>query len=128
MWIRKHPKLGNIWKEMMVLDVKAIAKYIRISPSKVNIVLKMIRGKSIKDAFSILLFIDKRSSKIIEKVLKSAVSNAENNNGMDINSLFVKEAYANEGPVLKRFRPRAQGRAFRINKRTTHITMVVGEI
>lgn len=110
------------------MDVKAIARYIRISPSKVNIVLKMIRGKSIKDAFSILLFTDKKSSRIIEKVLKSAVSNAENNNSMDINSLVVKEAYANEGPVLKRFRPRAQGRAFRINKRTTHITMVVGEI
>lgn len=110
------------------MDVRAVAKYIRISPSKVNIVLKMIRGKSIKEAFSILLFIDKRSSKIIEKVLKSAISNAENNNGMDVNSLVVKQAYANEGPVLKRFRPRAQGRAFRINKRTTHITMVVGEI
>lgn len=105
-----------------------MAKYIRISPSKVKIVLKMIRGKSIKDAFSVLLCIDKRSSKIIEKVLKSAVSNAENNNGIDVNSLIVKEAYVNEGPRLKRFRPHAQGRAFRINKRTSHITMVVGEI
>lgn len=113
---------------MINLNVKAISKYIRISPSKVNIVLKMIRGKSIKEAFSILLCVDKKSSKIIEKVLKSAVANAENNNGMDVNSLIVKEAYANEGPVLKRFRPRAQGRAFRINKRTTHITMVVGEV
>lgn len=109
------------------MDAKAVAKYIRISPTKVSIVLKMIRGKSVRDAYSILFCVDKRSSKIIEKVLKSAVANAENNNGLDSSSLIIKEAYANSGPILKRFRPRAQGRAFRINKRTSHITLVVGE-
>lgn len=109
------------------MDAKAIAKYIRISPGKVNIVLKIIRGKCVKDAYAALLCVDKRASKIIEKVLKSAVANAEHNNNLDVNSLFVKEAYVTNGPILKRFRPRAQGRAFRINKRTSHITMIVGE-
>lgn len=111
----------------MVLDSKAVAKYIRMSPTKINIVLNVIRGKSVKDAYSSLVCIDKRASKVIEKVLKSAVANAENNNGLDGNSLIVKEAYVNNGPILKRFRPIAQGRAFRINKRTSHITVIVGE-
>ena len=111
----------------MVLDSKAVAKYIRMSPTKINIVLNVIRGKSVKDAYSSLVCIAKRASKVIEKVLKSAVANAENNNGLDGNSLIVKEAYVNNGPILKRFRPRAQGRAFRINKRTSHITVIVGE-
>lgn len=109
------------------MDAKAVAKYIRMSPTKINIVLKMIRGKLVKDAYSILLCIDRRSSKVIEKVLKSAVANAENNNGLDGNSLIIKEAYVNNGPILKRFRPKDHGKAFRINKRTSHITLVVGE-
>lgn len=109
------------------MDAKAIAKYIRISPLKVSVVLKIVRGKSVKDAYAALLCTDRRASKIIEKVLKSAVANAEHNNSLDVNSLFVKEAYVTPGPILKRFRPRAQGRAFRINKRTSHITVVVGE-
>ena len=111
----------------MILDTKAVAKYIRMSPTKINVVLKLIRGKSINDAYAMLLFANRRAAKVIEKVLKSAIANAENNNGLDKNILFVKEAYVNNGPILKRFRPRAQGRAFRINKRTSHITVVVGE-
>lgn len=109
------------------MDTRAVAKYIRISPTKVNIVLKLIRGKLVKEVYAILMSVDKRASKIIEKVLRSAVANAENNGGLDINNLVIKEAYANNGPILKRFQPRAQGRAFRINKRTSHITVVVGE-
>lgn len=109
------------------MDTKAIAKYIRMSPMKISVVLKLIRGKSIKEAHSILLHTNRRAASVIEKVLKSAVSNAENNNGMDRNSLIVKSAYVTNGPILKRFQPRAQGRAFRINKRTSHITIVVGE-
>lgn len=111
----------------MVLGVKAVAKYIRMSHIKINVVLKLIRGKSVKEAYSILLYTDRRAAKVIEKVLKSAVVNAENNNGLSADDLIVKEAYVNNGPILKRFRPRAQGRAFRINKRTSHVTIVVGE-
>lgn len=109
------------------MDAKAIAKYIRMSPTKISVVLKAIREKSVKEAYANLMYIDRRASKVIEKVLKSAVANAENNNGLDINNLIVKEAYVTNGPILKRFRPRAQGRAYRINKRTSHITVVVGE-
>ncbi len=109
------------------MDTKAIAKYIRMSPMKINVVLKLIRGKSVREAYSILMHTNRRSSGVIEKVLKSAVANAENNNGLDRNSLFIKTAYATNGPILKRFQPRAQGRAYRINKRTSHITIVVGE-
>lgn len=111
----------------MILDTKAVAKYIRMSPTKINVVLKLIRGKSVNDAYAMLLCTDRRAAKVIEKVLKSAIANAENNSGLDKDTLFVKEAYVNNGPILKRFRPRAQGRAFRINKRTSHITVVVGE-
>ena len=109
------------------MDTKAIAKYVRMSPMKISVVLKLIRGKSIKEAYSILLYTNRRAAAVIEKVLKSAVSNAENNNGMDQNLLIVKSAYVTNGPILKRFQPRAQGRAFRINKRTSHITIIVGE-
>lgn len=111
----------------MILDTKAVAKYIRMSPTKINVVLKLIRGKSVNDAYATLIYTDRRAAKFIEKTLRSAVANAENNNGLDKNTLIVKEAYVNNGPILKRFRPRAQGRAFRINKRTSHITVVVGE-
>lgn len=105
---------------------KAIAKYVRMSPMKVNAVLKLIRGKKINEAYSILSCTNRRASSIVKKVLKSAVSNAENNNNMDQNLLIIKSAYATSAPILKRFQPRAQGRAFRINKRTSHITIIVG--
>lgn len=106
---------------------KAIVKYARISPTKVNIVLRLIKGKNIKEAMAILRYTPKSASPILEKLLKSAVANAENNNGLDVDSLFVQEAYANQGPSLKRTQPRARGRAFRIIKRTSHITLVVKE-
>ena len=109
------------------MEARAKASYVRISPSKVAVVLDLIRGKGIDEAFGILKFTPKRSAKVIDKVLKSAVANAENNNDMDRSRLYVAEAYANQGPTLKRFRPRAQGRAYRILKRTSHVTLVVKE-
>lgn len=109
------------------MEARAKASYIRISPSKVAVVLDLIRGKGVDEAFGILKYTPKRSAKIVSKVLKSAVANAENNNDMDKSRLYVAEAYANQGPTLKRFRPRAQGRAYRILKRTSHITLVVKE-
>lgn len=109
------------------MEAKAIAKTIRIAPRKVRLVIDLVRGKQVGDAFAILKNTDKAASKVIEKLLKSAIANAEHNYNLDINNLFVKEAFVNEGPTLKRFRPRAQGRAGMILKRTSHITVVVAE-
>ncbi|MGM0877610.1 MAG: 50S ribosomal protein L22 [Bacillota bacterium] len=106
---------------------KAVARTVRIAPRKARLVLDLIRGKQIGEAVAILNHTPKAASPIIEKVLKSAAANAEHNYEMDINSLVVTEAYANEGPTLKRFRPRAMGRASAINKRTSHITIILSE-
>lgn len=105
----------------------ATLRYARISPRKVKIVLDLIRNKPVGVAFGILNNTPKAASEILIKLLKSAVANAENNFGLSADSLVVSEAYANEGPTLKRIRPRAQGRAFRIRKRTSHITLAVNE-
>ncbi|QNO14786.1 50S ribosomal protein L22 [Alkalicella caledoniensis] len=109
------------------MEAKAVARYVRIAPRKVRIVMDLVRGKSIPDALAVLRFTPKAASPIIEKVLKSAVANAEHNYEMDINSLYISQAFADQGPTIKRFRPRAQGRATRINKKTSHITIVVAE-
>ena len=104
---------------------RAIAKYIRISPDKVRIVLDIIRGKSYQDAVAILKNTPKAASEVLIKVLNSAAANAENNLNMSKNDLFVAECFADQGPILKRVQPRAQGRAFRINKRSSHITVIL---
>ena len=109
------------------MEARAHAKFIRISPRKVQIVCDLIRGKDTNTAAAILMQTPKAASEVLLKVLKSAVSNAENNHEMDPDNLYVSATYANPGPILKRFMPRAQGRAFRINKRTSHITVVVKE-
>ena len=107
--------------------VKATAKYVRVSSTKASIVLDLIRGKNASEAAAILEYTPRSAAVEINKVLKSAVANAENNHELDVNSLFVAEAYVGQGPTLKRFRPRAQGRGYRILKRTSHITLVVRE-
>lgn len=109
------------------MEARAIARYIRIPSRKVNVVLDLIRGKDVKEALSILRFTPKAASEVVTKVVKSAVANAENNHEMNADNLYIYETFANEGPTLKRFQPHAQGRAFRINKRTSHITVVVKE-
>ncbi|MCG7331425.1 50S ribosomal protein L22 [Salinicoccus roseus] len=109
------------------MQAKAVAKTVRIAPRKARMVLDLIRGKEVGEAIAILKLTNKRTSPVVEKLIKSAVANAEHNYDMDIDSLYISEAYANEGPTLKRFRPRAQGRATKINKRTSHITIVVSE-
>jgi large subunit ribosomal protein L22 len=109
------------------VEARAHVRYLRMSSRKVNIVLDLIRGKKIGDAFAILRHTPKASSAVIEKLLKSAVANAENNNNMDVDKLYVSECYSTQGPTLKRFRARAQGRGVRILKRTCHITMAVAE-
>ena len=104
---------------------RAVAKHVRISPYKVRIVLDIIRGKDYKQAIAILENTPKSASEPIKKVLMSAAANAENNLGMNKDNLFVAVCYADQGPTLKRVMPRAQGRAFRILKRTSHITIVL---
>ena len=108
-------------------EAKATLKYARISSRKVKIVIDLIRGKSVDEALAIVKFTPKASSEIIEKLLKSAIANAENNHGMAHEKLYVAEVYANQGPTLKRIRPAAKGSAVRIRKRTSHITIVLKE-
>lgn len=109
------------------MEAKAVAKHIRISPRKARQVIDLIRGKDIKEAFTILKFMPNKGAFLIEKVLKSAVANAEHNYDMDLDSLVVGKAYVDQGATLKRFRPRAMGKADSIRKRTSHITVIVTE-
>ena len=107
---------------------KAEVNYVRISPRKVKIVIDLIRNKPVGEALAILKHTPKAASEIVEKLLLSAMANAENNHGMDVEKLYVAEIYSNAGPMLKRIRARAQGRAFRILKRTSHTTIVLKEL
>ena len=109
------------------MEARANLKYARISPRKVKIVCDLIRGKDVDTAMAILATTPKAASELMIKLLKSATANAENNFGMDHDKLYVSETFANPGPILKRGMPRAQGRMYRINKRTSHITIVVAE-
>lgn len=109
------------------MEAKAVAKYVRISPRKARQVIDLIRGKSVREARAILKFVPNKGAEIIEKVLKSAVSNAEHNYEMDVDSLVVSRCFVDEGPTLKRYKPRAMGRADAIRKRTSHITVIVSE-
>ena len=107
---------------------RAVAKYVRISPDKVRIVLDIIRGKSYVEAIAILKNTRKSACEPLIKLVNSAAANAENNLNMNKNDLYIAECYANGGPILKRVQPRAQGRAFRINKRTSHITVILDTV
>ena len=109
------------------MEARAIAKYIRISPRKVRQVVDLIRGKKIADAMAILKFTPKVATDAIEKAVKSAVANAEHNYEMNTDALYIAEAFVDQGPTLKRMKPRAMGRADVIKKRTSHITVVVKE-
>lgn len=108
-------------------QAKAVARYIRIAPRKAQLVVDLIRGKQVGEAIAILRHTPKSASPIVEKLLNSAIANAEHNYSLDINKLVVEQIFVDQGPTLKRFRPRAMGRASRINKRTSHITVVVSE-
>jgi large subunit ribosomal protein L22 len=109
------------------MKVRAQAKYIRQAPNKVRVVLDLIRGLQVEEAGHVLMHLNRRATEPVAKVLKSAVANAENNHALDADDLFIVEAFADEGPTLKRFRPRARGRATRVRKRTSHITIVVAD-
>ncbi len=107
------------------MEAKAIARYVRVSPRKARVVVDLVRGKSVPQAQEILAFTNRGIAETVEKVLNSAVANAENLHHVRPEALYVKGCYVDEGPTLKRIRPRAKGSASRINKRTAHITIVV---
>ena len=110
-------------------DTRPSAKlsYARVSVQKACFVLDAIRGKDVETALGIVMYNPRYASTLVEKLLKSAIANAENNNGMNRDNLYVAECYANKGPTMKRIHPRAQGRAYRIEKRMSHITIVLDE-
>ncbi|GII24253.1 50S ribosomal protein L22 [Planosporangium mesophilum] len=107
---------------------RAVARYVRVSPMKARRVVDLVRGLPAKEALTVLQFAPQSASEPVYKVLASAIANAENNERLDPDSLLVSEAFVDEGPTLKRFRPRAQGRAYRIRKRTCHITIAVESV
>lgn len=110
------------------MEAKAVIKFLRVSPRKVRLVAKNINGKPVEDALNILKFTPNKSAAILRKVLYSAVANAEQKPGVDVDALKVSSIIVNEGPTWKRIMPRAMGRAYRIRKRTSHITVVVKEM
>ena len=114
-------------EETIIPTAEATLRYARISARKVKIVADLIRGKNVDEALAIIKFTPKAASEILEKLLKSAIANAENNHHMAHEKLYVAEIYANQGPTLKRIRPAAKGSAVRIRKRTSHITIVLKE-
>ena len=114
-------------EETVIQEARATLKYARISSRKVKIVADLIRGKDVDEALAIVKFTQKSASEIIEKLLNSAIANAENKHDMSRENLYIAEIYANQGPTLKRIRPAAKGSAVRIRKRTSHITIVLRE-
>ena len=110
------------------MEARAELRFARISARKAKIVLDLIKGKEVHEALAILKYTNKAASPIVSKILKSAIANATNNHSMNESKLVVKEAVANQGPTMKRISPRAQGRAYRIRKRTSHIKIVLTEV
>jgi large subunit ribosomal protein L22 len=109
------------------METKAIARFVRISPRKIRLIMDEVRGKSVEDALNQLSFAPQKGARLLKKVIRSAVANAEQNTNVDVDTLYIKRVYADEGPTLKRFRPRALGRATRIRKRSSHLTVVLDE-
>ncbi|GAB6138724.1 50S ribosomal protein L22 [Halanaerobaculum tunisiense] len=109
------------------MEAKSIAKQVRISPRKARLVIDLVRDKDVAEAIGILKNTPKKAAGMIEKVLNSAIANAEHNHGMIADELYVSEAYVDEGPTMKRYKPRAMGQASPIKKRTSHITVKVAE-
>jgi len=110
------------------METRAAAKYVRISPRKIRLIMDQIRGKKVEEALNLLSFAPQKGAFILRKLISSALANAENNASVDVDTLYIKRMYADEGPTLKRFRPRAMGRATRIRKRTSHLTVILDEM
>lgn len=110
------------------MEARAVARYIRISPRKVRLIMDQVRGKRVEEALNLLAFAPQKGALVLRKLINSAVANAEQNLNMDVDRLYIKKIFADEGPTLKRFRPRAMGRATRIRKRTSHLTVILEEM
>jgi len=109
------------------MEIRAKARFVRISPQKIRLIMGQVRGKKVEEALNLLSFAPQRGARILKKLLDSAVANAQQNADIDVDALYIATVYADEGPTLKRWRPRAQGRATRIRKRTSHLTVILGE-
>lgn len=109
------------------MEVKAVSKYVRISPQKARRLADAIKGKPVEAGMDILKFMPQKAAGIVEKVVRSAASNADNNHGLDVDSLVIRNLIVDQGPTLKRFRARARGRGSRILKRTSHITVILAD-
>ena len=107
------------------MESRAAARYVRISPRKIRLIIDQIRGKKVEEALNLLSFSPQRGAFILRKLLNSAIANAQQNSDVDVDNLYINRIFADEGPVLKRFRPRAMGRATRILKRTSHLTIIL---
>jgi large subunit ribosomal protein L22 len=109
------------------METRAVAKFVRISPRKIRLIMDEVRGKKVGEALNLLAFAPQKGAVILKKLINSAVANAEQNTNADVDALYIKQVFADEGPTLKRFRPRALGRATRIRKRSSHLTVVLDE-
>ena len=109
------------------MESRAVARYMRISPQKMRLIMDEVRGKKVDEAIRLLSFSPKRGARVLRKLISSAVANAEASKDIDVDTLYIKRIYADQGPIMKRFRPRAMGRASRIKKRTSHLTVILDE-
>lgn len=109
------------------MEVKAVTRYVRIAPRKARLVTDLIKGKPVEEALTILRFVPKKAARLVDKTLRSAVANAEQNPNIDVDTLYIKRIFVDGGPTMKRWRPRAMGRATKIIKRTSHITVILDE-
>jgi len=109
------------------METRAVARFVRISPRKVRLVMDQVRGKKVEEALNMLSFAPQRGAWVLKKLINSAVANAEQNSNTDVDSLYLKRLYADQGPTLKRWRPRALGRATKIGKKTSHLTVILDE-
>ncbi len=119
---------GEAAEDRAVVSARATARYVRMSARKLRLVADLVRGRGVSEARTLLAFTPKRGSKVIDKLIASAVANAENNYELSGDELYIKRIYVNEGPTLKRWRARALGRAGRINKRTCHVTVELAQV
>ncbi len=109
------------------MEIKAVARFVRVSPQKVRLVMAQVRGEKVEVALGLLAFAPQKGAKILKKLVNSAVANAQENTDMDVDNLYISKIFADEGPTQKRWRPRALGRATKILKRTSHLTVILDE-
>jgi len=110
------------------METRAVARHVRVSPQKIRLIMDEIRGKKVEEALNMLSFAPQKGARILKKLVQSAAANAAENSGLNVDSLYIQRIYADQGPTMKRWRPRALGRATRIRKRTSHLTVILDEV